>query len=625
MILQFLVLIFLLPVSASVVSSRASYFLMATASLLALLFSVFGVVQGITESAVYANNLVLGSDPLSDFFVMVSSVVWFLASVYSLQYDSNPKTNCAMYSVAIYCMLIVLLSRSTILFMFGWEGMSIAGFFMIGYKKHVKSFPAFVFLMFSELSSLLLILTFGFFFYLSGSFLIPQTASLTPFIFIGMTGFFIKMGLLPFAVTEWLPIAHGSAPANGSILLSSVMTLMGVYGILRFTMIAGSSVDYGIALMSIGAFSALFAALYAASSEHTKSLPAFSTIENNGAILVSVGAYMVTESLGYASLAGFALATTLLYSFAHSVAKSGVFMFSGVIEKTTGRVKLTDVEGSQSGFKHATGGLFSALSLMGLLPFGGGLGEWMLLETLFVMSTLPNLFVSVVSIIVGAAIALGSGASLVAMSKLYGFGVLWKKGLSKGGLMSSALFSTGCTVALLGLLGVLVIFIYNSVVMDFADYSTHLILSGLLAIPNGLLIVSSSPQGTFGFVSPTMDFALISLFTAITYVAVGKMRMRRTKVWNNGVPLRGRYNSFAYSNPLRLMLKVFYRTHEHSSTNQASHETIMDIFWVVMIRLAKLVSRFSEQFGRGFMNSKISYYLLYMTVAFAAVMVYLVA
>ncbi|EQD63540.1 hydrogenase 4 subunit B, partial [mine drainage metagenome] len=158
--------------------------------------------------------------------------------------------------------------------------MSLFGYFMIAYKKNSTAFPPFVFLAFGELSTLFLAVSFAAIFFYTGTLnMVPLNVS--PYIiFIALIGFMIKMGIIPLQMVEWLPIAHGEAPTNGSIIFSAAMTTAGIYATLRISMLeVVPYLSIGILLMIIGAFSLLMASIYAVSSENSKMLPAYSTIE----------------------------------------------------------------------------------------------------------------------------------------------------------------------------------------------------------------------------------------------------------------------------------------------------------------------------------------------------------
>ena len=117
-------------------------------------------------------------------------------------------------------------------------------------------------------------------------------------------------------------------------MLSSTLTLAGVYGLFRLLVLlpAGPS-WWGALVLTIGAISAFLGALFASVSEHSKGLPAYSTIENNGLILVALGVAMIARSDGLTTLFEFALFAAFFQAFAHAITKSALFLFAGFVER----------------------------------------------------------------------------------------------------------------------------------------------------------------------------------------------------------------------------------------------------------------------------------------------------
>jgi hydrogenase-4 component B len=95
-----------------------------------------------------------------------------------------------------------------------------------------------------------------------------------------------------------------------------------------------------LAKLIVGGISALLGALFASVSEHTKGLPAYSTIENNGLIVVAVGAYLLASHYHLVLLAGFALIAALYHAFSHSFSKASLFLIMGWISKVKGSFDL---------------------------------------------------------------------------------------------------------------------------------------------------------------------------------------------------------------------------------------------------------------------------------------------
>lgn len=176
----------------------------------------------------------------------------------------------------------MLTSNNYLTFLAGWEIMTIPSYVIIGLNRKID-YPAFTLISFSELSTILLLSSFLYTYNLSHSLYFLRLSSFIPLI-ISSLGFMVKMGVAPFLASEWLPIAHGNSPANLSAIMSRSMTLMGIYGIVKITLLSLSFSPLGYFLMMIGGFSVFLEALYSYTSNHVKGLPAFSTIENNGAI-----------------------------------------------------------------------------------------------------------------------------------------------------------------------------------------------------------------------------------------------------------------------------------------------------------------------------------------------------
>src|SRR5439155_1195908 len=105
------------------------------------------------------------------------------------------------------------------------------------------------------------------------------------------------------------------APSHVSALMSAVMIKLGVYGLLRasFVWLAPAQVGWGVALLLVGALSAVAGVLYAVVDRDLKRLLAFSSIENVGIVFVGTGAAVAFAATGLPALAiaGLALAAGL--------------------------------------------------------------------------------------------------------------------------------------------------------------------------------------------------------------------------------------------------------------------------------------------------------------------------
>ncbi|MHB8396833.1 MAG: proton-conducting transporter transmembrane domain-containing protein [Thermoplasmataceae archaeon] len=621
-IIPFLLLLSIAPVIANMYGVRLSYRTGAVAFSVVAVTSLYLMLEGYTSYHAAGQYIAVGIDPLTSGFLMILAMVWALASLYSTEYDQGSISNSLTYNTAMFAMVILLLSRSFPVFLSAWETMTISGYFLIGMRKTVGPIPPYVFLVYGELSTLFIIAMGSAIYFQTGTMIFVHGPYNEVLLFLGIMGFFIKMGVMPFQITEWLPIAHGNATTNGSILFSATMTTAAVYSILRFILLSEPGIFFGSLLMSIGAFSLLFASIYSASSEHVKMLPAYSTIENGGAMLILLGAFVIASDSGFPGIAAFALAGLMVFVLAHSLAKCGLFMFSGIMEKASGSPEIKDYHGGSNSTYYGGGGILNSISLSGMLPLGGGIGEWMLLETLFILSIIGNSPLSLLSTVVGAAAALGGGISIISMTKIFGYGSRGAhEGKRKEGAMRTALLLAGIMVFLAGILSSFYIMAISPVVQEFTGIRTAGIISGLLIIPNGFLITSHSSTGLFGVVSPFFVALFIALFSGVMIVAGTRFRKREVSTWNGGIPEGDKLNSFAYANSLRLTMKRLYLTKEEREGKLYSERTF-DAFWLTVVFLSRKTVGFSRAMGRAVMNSSLAAYVFYIMVAFFLVMIY---
>lgn len=576
--IYFIYLLFILSIFLSIFKKKIGYALSA-------ITSIIFVYYGITIGNIYG------------YFFIISGLVWLFSSIFSIFYDTYGKWLSPLFITSILGMAIALTARTYIEFLAGWEIMTIPAYAIIGLNRKLDS-PAFIFMGFGELSTILIFAGFIYAYTTSNSFYFTALDTYIPLIVVTF-GFMIKMGIFPFLVTEWLPIAHGNSPANASAILSATMTLVAAYGIVKMMLLSPDIPILGYILMGIGGFSIFFGALYAYISEHVKGLLAFSTIENNGAILSAIGVYMTYPTK---TIAEFALDVIVTFAFAHSIAKTGLFMISGTVEgEALSKLKIIRNKLGE------IGGILLASSMSGLLPNIGGVATWSLLESLFMEAYILHSTLSSISIITGSVIAMGEGFASAAMIKFISYTQVFKGITGKSAKIT--IFSIiGFVILILGSLSYLLFrnFIYGV---------------PSLGIPNGFIIISEYSSGKiFGDISPFYVLILIVVFSLLTLGIFGKPKVRKTNTWNNGIKPREEYTAFAFANNIRLMLSKLLRTEIKGD----SLETSTDIFWKVMYYIAKKYVSFSRRLARSYMNSSISWYIIYMILAFILITILVV-
>jgi hydrogenase-4 component B len=637
----------------------------AVLSLLVLVFD--GTFSVNLWSVTPTSTVQLTLSSFSSYFLLISSLVWLGTCLYSIRYDDDyPNGLSSLLLLTMLSMVVILVAGDGITFLIGWESMTIASFFMIlegrGGREGVRN-AAFLFLAFGEGSTVFIMLAFSGLFSSVGTFdfLGPATAGVIgpvgSWIFVtALIGFGLKMGIAPFHMSEWLPIAHSSAPSNASALLSATLTLMGVYGLITvISHLAQYELWWGWLALVVGGISALLGALFASVSEHSKGLPAYSTIENNGLIVVAIGAYLLASYYHLALLADFAMIAALFHAFSHSISKASLFLINGWISKLKGSFDLNSpntISGS-AGSPARISGIFTVLSLAAAPPLAGYVSEWMILEVLFQSFRYGDITSQILGTLVGALTALAAGIILVAMTKVYGFGVLWSidrgtgsasnVGPPGGSSIRGSLLYFAALVVGIGVAAPAIFFLASSAAAPLLQANAfNTFVTGLLGVPAYFVILSGQPFGGF---SPTFTAVFMLGLLSVPFVITrfgSPWRMRRTQGWFAGtaqpVDSSQMYNSYGYSTPIRIMLRFLFRTKETVVHVGSVRRTVMlspeeyvvelevlDVFKRVYDGLAKWSLWLSAYVSRKVMPGKLGQYIVYIMVAFIFVLLYILA
>ena len=202
----------------------------------------------------------------------------------------------------------------------------------------------------------------------------PQTIGLLVFggVFLGLA---VKVPVVPFHT--WLPDAYSEAPVPVSMLLTGVLSKMGVYGFLRLLMplFPERMQQLSTPLLWLAIATIIFSALAALAQKDLKRIIAYSSINHLGYCLL--GIFAVTAALnGAPNDRAAALNGVLLQVFNHGITAAALFCFVGMIERRSGGLRgLADFGGIRSAAPVLCGlmgiSIFSSLGLPGLNGFAG--------------------------------------------------------------------------------------------------------------------------------------------------------------------------------------------------------------------------------------------------------------
>ena len=561
----------------------ASYGISALSSIILLYFALIGRIGG----------------EISGYFMVLSSGVWFFLSLYSLGYDRDSGLLASSFAFTTGAMTMILISTDALTFLMGWEGMTVASFVSIYLHKKSKN-ASYMFLAFGELSTIFILSGFAWAAFASGSMMFVHWYGIQGWSWIYLLlsiGFMIKMAVVPLHI--WLPEAHSKAPANMSAQLSAIMTLMGLFGLVYFLQFGVPYPVVGLLILILGGITAIIGAFYAAVCDHIKKLLAYSTVENDGVLIAMTGAFIVTY--GMEQVAGFILVALLFYAFAHTMAKSLLFAVAGHLERTGGEYLGSNYRLTRWA---SMGGYLAAISLAGVPPLPGFIGEWAALESMFQSFYISNMAVRLITVIIGALVALTAGISIIAMSKFIVHGV--ERVERTGANLGDMGLAIGVSLLLFaGILPQYVFSILSPAVVKIAEIPSGQYLGTLFGIPNGMLIISGKG---FGVLSPTMIAVFIAVNFGAVYVIMraGPIRsIRKVRPWSGGLS-NEEYPRRAHSSILLLTQRWLFRTHEMRQD---------DIIYDFYIIISKYALRFSEKFKVALMPGNDRRYILYVLIA----------
>ena len=450
MVLQSLILLFFVSCVLGIATSlllpetaiaRQIFWVGSAASLLVCAIGVAGLVNGAGFSfhlwtLPELGPLTLTLDYLSSLFLLVSGLIYLATSIFSRRYLERYAGHFSlrMFGVVYYALwasvAIILLAGDVVLFLIGWEVMSILAYLLVNFqaRDYENRGAGYLMLGMSEAGFLAVTLAFlilgspagglGFASLRAGGLM---AGGLRWAVFLlSFAGFGVKAGLFPF--NRWMRDVYAVAPANACALLSGVLLNLGIYGIVRVNtdLLPVRSTAPGLIVLAIGTISALVGILYANRETDLKTMLAESSTENMGIVAAALGAGMVFVAAHAPLLAGIAFIASLYHMMNHAVYKALLFHGAGAVDTTMGTRDmdrlggLIKVQPWISGFF-----LVGVLAISALPPFNGFVSEWLTLQTLLQSATLQSAGVKVVFALCGALLALTAALAVTCFVKVY--------------------------------------------------------------------------------------------------------------------------------------------------------------------------------------------------------------
>lgn len=302
----------------------------AERSIVAPVFTWFTAGSGNEQIALSWNILL---DPLSMTFVLLVTFVGSLIHVYSVAYmehDPDRRRFFAYLNFFVASMLTLVLSDSYVALFFGWEGVGLASYLLIGFWNHelpnaVAAKKAFVMNRVGDLGLLLAMMSMYAEFN-SMKFVDVLGASRSGDMTAGWAtaiGLFLLLAACgksaQFPLQAWLGDAMAGPTPVSALIHAATMVTAGAYLIVRSGAIFVASPTAQLCVAIVGAITLLFGAIVGCAKDDMKKVLAASTMSQIGYMMLGAGLGPI----------GWTLA--IFHLFVHGFFKAQLFLGAGSV------------------------------------------------------------------------------------------------------------------------------------------------------------------------------------------------------------------------------------------------------------------------------------------------------
>jgi len=336
-------------------SSLTKYFSEITTSLLVSISAVLSIMlfwNGIQNNT-YGNykifewissgdfvaNWSINIDPLSSIMLVVVTFVSAIVHIYSVGYmshDPHKPRFMSYLSLFTFSMLVLVVSDNFLQLFFGWEGVGLCSYLLIGfwYKKESANNAAIKAFIVNRVGDFGLAIGIFLIFFYFGTINFKEVFNLAPqfveknIIFLGFTTsiitlicLFLFIGAMgksaQFLLHTWLPDAMEGPTPVSALIHAATMVTAGVFLVVRCSPLFEYSQTVLNLVTIVGMITAIFAASVALVQNDIKKIVAYSTCSQLGYMFFAagVGAYHVA----------------MFHLFTHAFFKALLFLGSGSV------------------------------------------------------------------------------------------------------------------------------------------------------------------------------------------------------------------------------------------------------------------------------------------------------
>jgi NADH-quinone oxidoreductase subunit M len=286
----------------------------------------------------------------------------------------------SLYLVFAMGMLGTVLATNLFEFYVFFELMLVPSFFLIaffGYGKRKRT--SLMFFFWAHVGAVIMLLGLMAMGFLSGGFdfdVVKANVSQIPSPWIAVIvaaliiGFAVKLGA--FLVHIWLPDTYTDAPTPITVLISSAMTGIGAYGLIRIwvDLLAGPGnySDYAIYINIWGLATMIYGGAMALMQKDIKRVLAYSSVSSMGYLLFGIGSESVLGISG-----------AIFMYVSHALGKGLLFMMAGALILQTGTRNMDKLGGLGGKMPYtAVFAMIGGLTIIGVPITSGFMSEWVL-------------------------------------------------------------------------------------------------------------------------------------------------------------------------------------------------------------------------------------------------------
>jgi NADH-quinone oxidoreductase subunit M len=344
--------------------------------------------------AIGAEYLV-GVDGLSLLLVLLTSLV----IPFAFFAQRSDRGFCALMLITQSALYGTFTAQNFILWFLFYEMSLIPAFLLIKiWGGENRDRAATKFFVYTFLGSVAMLLAFLGIYFARGTFDFAALASLGKdglltgkFVWFAFAGIFlglaVKVPLFPFHT--WLPDAYETAPIGVSMVLTGVLSKMGVYGFIRLLLplFPNEIKIAGPWLLGLAVCSIVFASLAAWAQSDLKRMVAYLSVNHLGYCMLGLFAVSATPVVAAGIDTQAALSGVFMQIFNHGITAAALFYYVGLLEQRRGRRGIDDFGGLMQRAPLLCGwmsvAMFSSLGLPGL---NGFIGEFLIFKGSFAIT-----------------------------------------------------------------------------------------------------------------------------------------------------------------------------------------------------------------------------------------------